>query len=130
MSNERKLSILGSGAIAGVLVTPLCGLWFSCGCDWPWDKFFLACDAVVKNTPPPHCPWCVNPLAATLSIGSGLAAGTLAAWKVRALPSSDDVAILYRTGIGTATFISVLCLSGWLTALATAHPTFLGMGLH
>jgi hypothetical protein len=65
-----------------------------------------------------------------MSIGSSLAAGTLAAWKVRGTPSNDDGAMLYRTGIGTATFVSVLFLSGWLTALTTAHPTFLGMGLH
>jgi hypothetical protein len=117
-------------AVAGILVTPLCGLFFSCGCDWPWNGLFMACDAILDNTPPPHCPWCVNPLAATLSIGSALAVGTLVAWKIRNGPWNRHVEILYRPVVGVAVFASVLFLGGWLAALASSHPSFLGMGLN
>ncbi len=117
-------------AVAGILVTPLCGLFFSCGCDWPWNGLFMACDAILNNTPPPHCPWCVNPLAATLSIVSALAVGTLAAWKIRNCPWNRHVEILFRSGFGVAVFASMLFLGGWLTALASSHPSFLGMGLN
>ncbi len=89
----------------------------------------MACDAILNNRPPPHCPWCVNPLAATLSIGSALTVGTLAAWKIRNCPRNLHGEILYRSGFVAAVFISVLVLSAWLTALATAHPSFLGIGL-
>lgn len=130
MRIQEKTAILGTWIIAGILVTPLCGQWFSCGCDWPWGSLFWTCNAIVHNTPPPHCPWCTHPLAALLSIGGSLAAGTLAAWKGRVPPANDAVATLYRTGIGTATCVCALFLSGWLTALATAYPTFLGMGLY
>jgi hypothetical protein len=75
-------------------------------------------------------PWCVNPLAATLSIVSALAVGTLAAWKIRNCPWNRHVEILYRSGFGVAVFVSVLFLGGWLAALASAHPSFLGMGLN
>ena len=117
-------------AVPGMLVTPLCGLFFSCGCGWPWNGLFMACDAILNNTPPPHCPWCVNPLAATLSIGFGLVAATLTAWKIRNCPWNRHVEILYRSGVGVAVFASVLFLGGWLTALASSHPSFLGIGLN
>ncbi len=116
-------------AVAGIIVTPLCGLFFSCGCDWPWNGLFMACDAILNNRPPPHCPWCVNPLAATLSIGSALTVASLGAWKIRNCPMSHHAEILYRSGFAVAILASVLFLGGWLTALATAHPSFLGMGL-
>ena len=127
MSDPKRASIVGTWAIAAGLVTPLCGLWFSCGCDWPWNEFFWACNAIVKNTPPPHCPWCVYQLTAVMSIGVGLVLGTFAAWNVRACLSNAYAAILYRTGIGTAVFVGVLFLGGWLTALATIYPAFLGL---
>jgi hypothetical protein len=128
MDNAKSVFILW--AVAGILVTPLCGLFFSCGCDWPWNGLFMACDAILNITPPPHCPWCVIPLAATLSIGSGLVAATLAAWKIRNCPWNRHAEILYRSGVGLAVFASVLFQGGWLTALASAHPSFLGMGLN
>ncbi len=89
----------------------------------------MACDAILNNRPPPHCPWCVNPLAATLSIGSALTVASLGAWKIQYCPTSHHAEILYRSGFAVAIFSSVLFLGGWLTALATAHPSFLGMGL-
>jgi hypothetical protein len=129
MSDPRKTQVVLNGVVAAVSVTPLCGLWFSCGCDWPWGDFFTACDAILKNTPPPHCPWCVHPLTALISIALSLAAGTLAVRKVPALQSNACAEFLYGTGIGAAVFTGVLLLSGWLSALVTAHPAFLGVSL-
>lgn len=63
MNPLRVPAIAASWGTAIVLVTPLCGLWFSCGCDWPWVNFFFVCNAIV-NTPIPHCPWCVDSLTA------------------------------------------------------------------
>jgi len=122
-------AIVTSWGTASVLVTPLCGLWFSCGCGWPWGDFFFACNAIV-NTPVPHCPWCVDSLTAITSIGVSLAAGALAAWKIRPSASNAFVGILYRSGVGTAIFVDVLFMAGWLTALATGYPSFLGIRLN
>ncbi|MBS1214331.1 MAG: hypothetical protein H6R26_2948 [Proteobacteria bacterium] len=129
MTDRRWVSVAAFWTIAALLVTPLCGIWFSCGCDWPWDRFFLACNAVVDNAPLPHCPWCTHPFAAVLSIGLAIGAGSLAAWNGPAWPASPGVKILHWLGV-TATFAGVLSVAGWLTAIATGYPTFLGMTLH
>jgi len=89
----------------------------------------MACDAILNIKPPPHCPWCVHPLAATLSIGPALTVSTLVAWKIRNCPKSRHAEILYRAGFAVAIFASVLLLGGWLTALASSHPSYFGMGL-
>ena len=89
----------------------------------------MACDALLNIKPPPHCPWCVNPLMAITSIGSGLVAATFVAWKIRYCPRSRHAETLYRSGFAVAIFASVLLLGGWLTAQATSHPSFLGIGL-
>ena len=111
--------------VAGIIVTPLCGVFFSCGCDWPWNGLFMACNAILNNTPSPHCPWCVNPLMAITSIGSALTAATLTAWKIRNRPRNRQGEILYRSGFAVAIFASVLFLGGWLTALISSHPSFI-----
>jgi len=108
-----RVSIFSTWAIALGLVTPLCGLWFSCGCDWPWKGLFIACNAIMKSTPPPHCPWCVYPLTAILSIGISLAVGSLVAWNVHPSKPNRVAAILYRSGVGTAAFVGMLFLGGW-----------------
>ncbi len=130
MINPARVSVFGTWVIALGLVTPLCGLWFSCGCHWPWNGLFMTCNAIVKATPQPHCPWCVYPLAATMSIGISLATGALVACRVHASPSNRVAAILYRSGVGTTAFVGVLFLGGWLSALATAYPSFLGLRLN
>lgn len=129
MNPLRAPAIAASWGTAIVLVTPLCGLWFSCGCDWPWVNFFFVCNAIV-NTPIPHCPWCVDSLTAATSIGFSIAASSLAAWKFRPTVSNALVRILYRSGVGTAVFVGALLIAGWLTALATGYPSFLGMRLN
>lgn len=129
MSDSRKASIVVTLAIGGGLVTPLCGLWFSCGCDWPWNGFFSACNAIMKDAAPPHCPWCVHPLIAAMSIGISLAAGTLAAWRVFPVPANVSAASLYRSGLGVVVVISVLFLGGWLTVIGNTYPSFLGIRL-
>jgi len=120
MRDPKPHSVVATWATAAVLVAPLCGASFGCGCDWPWAKFFWACNAIVHNTPPPHCPWCTHPLTAILSIGISLAAGTWATRKLPASFSSGAAEILYRSSFGVAGFVGALLLGAWLTALATA----------
>lgn len=129
MSDPKKASLVTVWIIAGGLLTPLCGLWFSCGCDWPWGGFFMACNAIVKNTAPPHCPWCVHPVMAAVSIGISLVASTIATSKVGNFSSKSYAARLYRIAVGTAVFVSTLSTGAWVGALATGYPLFLGMRL-
>lgn len=50
-----------------IAITPLCGLMFDCGCDWPWSGLYHHCnffDALSKL----KCPWCNNVAAGALSM--------------------------------------------------------------
>jgi len=105
------------------LTTPLCGYWFSCGCAWPWQGLFWLCDAVLGTKALPHCPWCVHPVAAALSIGSGFLLGGWVVWKI---PGSRAEAAR-RTALGILVFVLVLAAGGWMTAMSTHHPHFLGL---
>jgi hypothetical protein len=111
MDNPTKTSVAVTLTIAVALVTPLCGLWFSCGCDWPWYGLFILCDALVKNTPPPHCPWCVHPLPAAVGIAASLAAGAIAAWKARRILPNGCAGVLCRSGLGVAAFVFALLIN-------------------
>lgn len=66
-----------TAVFAWLVVTPACGGWFGCGCDWPWNGLFIHC--TVLRGIRPACPWCEHPalglasLALPLSAGMGLA---------------------------------------------------------
>jgi hypothetical protein len=61
------------------IVTPLCGEFFRCGCDWPWNGLFLLCHSVRGVAP--GCPWCEHPAlglaALALPIATGIAGARL-----------------------------------------------------
>lgn len=119
---------LTAGA-AALLLTPLCGLWFSCGCDWPWSGLHTHCNALRAGAPEPHCPWCVNPMVAGAAIGFAALIASLAVMAVCALPARRSAAMLLAWGSGIAAFTLALAFAGWITAILTDHPSFLGMPL-
>jgi hypothetical protein len=62
-----------------IAITPLCGLIFDCGCDWPWNGLHHHCnvfdpDAKLK------CPWCDSNVAGTLSMIAVFGLSGAAAW--------------------------------------------------
>ena len=61
-----------------VLLTPLCGFLFRCGCTWPWAGFDSACN-IREPSAPYHCPWCASMLAGWLSAIVSILAGVTAA---------------------------------------------------
>ncbi|MEW5056879.1 MAG: hypothetical protein AB1Y25_04590 [Cycloclasticus sp.] len=42
-----------------LLMTPLCGLMFDCGCTWPWEGLDSHCN-IHDSTALQQCPWCVS----------------------------------------------------------------------
>jgi hypothetical protein len=36
-SRQKKTAVVFTGIIILILVTPLCGFLFDCGCTWPWS---------------------------------------------------------------------------------------------
>jgi len=121
-----RWSILHTLAWGALLVTPICGWVFSCGCNWPWAGLAAHCNYFLASAPPPHCPWCVQPVLGLTAIGFALAAGAFLALRRR--PSSERTPLAFIDWVlcGTAGFIVTLLAAGLFTALAVDYPSFLG----
>jgi hypothetical protein len=84
-----KLMPIGTPSIAAVTavvvfgliaITPLCGLMFDCGCDWPWSGLYHHCnffDALAKL----KCPWCDSTVAGALSMLAVFGTSIFAAYR-------------------------------------------------
>jgi hypothetical protein len=82
-----------------ILVTPLCGLLFQCGCDWPWSGLDSDCN-YYKSSEVHQCPWCASKITGLVSTGLAIGSGVLTA-----MVASNSIA-LFR--FGTEVAISVL----------------------
>jgi hypothetical protein len=105
-------------AIGLIVLTPLCGLLFACGCAWPWSGFFFDCnyfDPGAKH----RCPWCILPLAAGLPVILGM----LAAWTGLGMPSFPKRPDYFaRIGAGMLVYLCAALLLGWLAAQHRHYP--------
>ena len=68
------------GAVTVTALLPLCDLLFGCGCTWPSSGGIEHCNIFEAGLR--HCPWCIYPRTADLSLASMLFAQTLGAWAV------------------------------------------------
>jgi hypothetical protein len=99
-----------------LLVTPVCGWLFNCGCDWPWLGLATHCN-YFDATATLRCPWCEHPLSSMIGIILASMAGIAAARQTRTLrhsPRSAGSALL-----GLAIALAGLLVAGaatfWLT---------------
>lgn len=78
---NRALPSAGIILFALLIVTPVCGALFNCGCGWPWDGLFAYCDSLrgIK----PGCPWCEHPGLGLGSVIVPIAVGAASARFVR-----------------------------------------------
>lgn len=70
--------VLGGATMVALL--PICDLLFGCGCDWPWAGGITHCNIFEEGKP--HCPWCIYPRTADLSLATLLVAQAIGAWAV------------------------------------------------
>lgn len=83
----------------------------------------MTCNVFSHQVPDPHCPWCIHPWSAITILGASIILGEQAQWRISG--ASDKLTIRgLLTGIIAA--LLVLALGGWLTAIQTQHPSFLG----
>jgi hypothetical protein len=71
MRNPSLAALAVVAVFALIAITPLCGLMFDCGCDWPWNGLHHHCnvfDAHAKL----KCPWCDSKVAGTLVDARGV----------------------------------------------------------
>jgi hypothetical protein len=115
-SRGKKTALIFTGILGLILVTPLCGFLFDCGCTWSWSgldsKYNFHMQNAVHN-----CPWCASWIASWLSVGVSIASGVLVAasplpWVTDRVRNESLIRIL----LGTVTFLSVAVIASWLAA--------------
>lgn len=119
-----------------IVVTPFCGVLFSCGCEWPWSGLEKFCNVHDPRTVH-QCPWCISLFAGGMSFGVALLLGYKAALfglpqKFGIIPAgevggtSTVLNSLMNTVFGIVVFFAVTLVAGWLSAKLFHYPGFLG----
>ena len=119
-----------------VLITPLCGLLFDCGCTWPWQGFESHCN--IHNPEAAYqCPWCVSSMAGILSCGLAVLVGFLLA--IKPIKSGYDIRgsalvgfqqastapeFTKRVLVGLLGFTVVAAITGWISGYIQGYPYF------
>ncbi len=115
--NAKTISGAATLITTLIIVTPLCGLIFQCGCDWPWLGLDVGCN-FYKPGEDLGCPWCASMLTGIFSTGIAIICGVLTAM-VPSLPlaidrSVNEVAV--RILLGLTVFVLVATLMAGLAA--------------
>ena len=138
---ELSINRYGAGMVtvvaALILITPLCGVLFNCGCTWPWAGLESHCNIHMPQVEH-QCPWCVSTLAGVLSVGLAVLIGflisiketkarheihdtVLAGWQ----RSKQSPRFIKRVVRGLIGFLVVAVATGWLSAYWLEYPYFL-----
>ncbi len=128
ISYERKISGITTLIAALILLTPLCGFLFQCGCDWPWLGLDINC-----NFYKPHaahkCPWCVSMSTGILATGLAVIFGTLVTimplWAINGAIKQVSLRIL----LGLSVFFVVGVVAAILAAIVQQYPLGIGQFL-
>jgi len=121
-SRQKKKAAVFTGILVLILVTPLCGFLFDCGCTWPWSGLDSKCNFYKQNTIH-KCPWCASWITGWLSVGASIASGMFVA--VSPLPIVGDGVrneSFIRTLLGTITFLCVAIATSWLAVELQNDP--------
>lgn len=120
-----------------VLMTPLCGFLFDCGCTWPWAGLESNCN-IHQQGAAHQCPWCVSFFAGAFSLGSAMLVGFLLsimpsrsgydvrnAALVSIQPKPLIPVVIQRTLVGLIGFTLMAAVTGWLSAYVQGYPYFI-----
>jgi len=130
---SRALAGIVVALITMLLLTPVCGWLFHCGCSWPWAGLDSGCNFYIEQAPE-KCPWCKSLFAGIASAGLSIAAGI---WTAVRLPTGARVPggslprpgslpgdLLLRIFTGTAVFLLLAVLTGWMSAAWQGYSYF------
>ena len=109
--------------LALILITPLCGFFFDCGCDWPWAGLHEKCN-IYDDKIDSKCPWCLPWFTGVLSSGLAIAAGFLIAVskpKEIRIPVNNAISELFiRLLLGMFAFLLTAAGTAWLASSTQA----------
>ena len=137
--NPGSLSrIAVTGIVSAIAITPLCGVFFGCGCTWPVIGFTDHCN-VYDQAATLVCPWCKDLILGTvitlLSITVGIIVASQRSVSNRLTHSvrnnltqgSQLQPLLLWCGdctLGICAFALAALVAAIVTALWTDHPIF------
>jgi len=132
-SKRKARAISGAATLITMLiiVTPLCGLIFQCGCDWPWSGLNVRCN-FYKPEAEHQCPWCASMVTGIFSTGLAIISGVLTA----IVPSSPLVVyrpeneFALRILVGLTVFVLLAILTAGFAALWQNYSLGVGNFLH
>lgn len=122
-TQEKRWAALITLIISLIIVTPLCGFLFQCGCDWPWLGLNTQC-----NYYKPHavhqCPWCASMITGIVSTGIAMIAGVWGSIVFMPLLTNQLLItkILIRTVFGITSFILVVIMTAGFAAVWQGYP--------
>ncbi|MGR9114139.1 MAG: hypothetical protein ACU85E_00090 [Gammaproteobacteria bacterium] len=121
----NKIPIIAAGitlAAALIVITPLCGYLFQCGCTWPWAGLDSNCN-IRDPAAPYHCPWCASTLSGWLSTILAVTAGCVTTFV--SLPSLNAGGLFktpLRVLFGMAVFCIVAVIAAGISASQQNYP--------
>jgi len=111
-----------------LLITPLCGLMFGCGCTWPWEGLDSHCN-IHDSTVLQQCPWCVSMLAGVVSVSLAVLCGVLLSMSAPETSNDGRYALALdaakKISLGLLGFVFVALFTGYLSAYFQAYPYFI-----
>ena len=121
-TRPKKIAFGFTSIISLILITPLCGFLFDCGCTWPWSGLDSGCNFHQQNTLH-KCPWCASWPMGWLSVGVSIFLGVLAAASLIPIVSKNVInKSLLRILLGTLIFLCVALLASRLAAKLQHYP--------
>jgi hypothetical protein len=117
-SNAKTISGAATLVTTIIIVTPLCGVLFQCGCNWPWLGLEAGCN-FYKPGADHQCPWCASMITGVFSTGLSILCGVLTtitpSWSIGIYRPENEVAV--RTLSGLTVFALMAMLTAVLAAL-------------
>jgi hypothetical protein len=122
-TQEKQVSAIMTLVSSLVIVTPLCGLLFQCGCDWPWAGLDSLCN-FYKLDAEHKCPWCASMITGLLSTGTAIVAGVwVSILSLSFLTRQNRVKeVLMRIVFGLMVFVGVEFLMAMFAAQWQGYP--------
>ncbi len=120
-TREKSYSLCITLLICLIIVTPLCGFLFLCGCDWPWDGLNAGCNYYQQHSVH-QCPWCTSLVAGGLSTGLALLAALWCSIANIQLIQGRVNEIVARISLAVIIFVLIAALTAALSAHWLGYP--------
>lgn len=126
---DKTWALLISSLLMLIVITPLCGWLFQCGCDWPWQGLDSRCN-YYQDHANYHCPWCASILVGVLMIGFAVVSGLWFSMREFdfLLKRGSKSAVILRVVLASLVFVFLATVMAGLAANWQDYP--LGMGYY